>query len=558
MRCIFSLAITLADQLYMNRIQLIVLFLFGLSNHTWAQKIIEIESAKQAVDTLFFVDKEKGLEVSEHYLPIAQSIQDTFYITYFLDQAGELNRFLGHLRKAESQLLTCLEYKKDWEDLQDLSITYNNLGKTYKMMGEYELALNNFLKAYSLMEVSDNLLGQGYYLNNIGTLFDDQQNYPKAIEYYNRSYEVKKITGDSAGMASTSYNVGISYFNMSQWDQALDYFYRSYRSTSYQTLPNKRIRALTSIGRTLIRKAEYTDANQLLLSALPFLEKTDDQVLTPRLYLALSESYRGIENFDSANYFNELGFTNAVDKNNPKLMQDLYVDRSENFYGLEEYKRAFDALEQANSYNDSLLSEASIKAFTDVESKYNSERNLRLRKEAEIEVFKQKEVVQEKQQQLLWLLVLALFLTIVFIFLLLKYRAKRRSESLVLGQKMLIEKRNIELSKMNKRLEEELQDMHISIEEKSVILNNVFSKSHQSNLPPELLKLSPREMEVLANLALGLTNDQLAEKLFVSKTTIKTHLQRIYSKLLVRNRAQAVAIAHKYNIIGEHSVEELS
>ena len=58
-------------------------------------------------------------------------------------------------------------------------------------------------------------------------------------------------------------------------------------------------------------------------------------------------------------------------------------------------------------------------------------------------------------------------------------------------------------------------------------------------------------MEVLSYLALGWTDEQLAEKLFVSKSTIKTHLRRIYSKLLVRGRAEAVAIAHKHNIVGE-------
>lgn len=57
-------------------------------------------------------------------------------------------------------------------------------------------------------------------------------------------------------------------------------------------------------------------------------------------------------------------------------------------------------------------------------------------------------------------------------------------------------------------------------------------------------------MEVLACLALGNTDQEIADKLFISKSTAKTHLRRIYSKLLVNGRAGAVAIAHKYDIIG--------
>ena len=65
-----------------------------------------------------------------------------------------------------------------------------------------------------------------------------------------------------------------------------------------------------------------------------------------------------------------------------------------------------------------------------------------------------------------------------------------------------------------------------------------------------MLSLSKREMEVLACLALGNTDQEIADKLFISKSTAKTHLRRIYSKLLVNGRAGAVAIAHKYDIIG--------
>ena len=57
-------------------------------------------------------------------------------------------------------------------------------------------------------------------------------------------------------------------------------------------------------------------------------------------------------------------------------------------------------------------------------------------------------------------------------------------------------------------------------------------------------------MEVLSHLALGWSDEQLAEKLFISKATVKTHLRRIYSKLSVRGSAQAVSSANKYNLIG--------
>jgi len=55
--------------------------------------------------------------------------------------------------------------------------------------------------------------------------------------------------------------------------------------------------------------------------------------------------------------------------------------------------------------------------------------------------------------------------------------------------------------------------------------------------------LSPRETEVLALAATGMSNMVIAETLFVSKDTVKTHLSRAYRKLGVGDRAAATAAA---------------
>ena len=62
--------------------------------------------------------------------------------------------------------------------------------------------------------------------------------------------------------------------------------------------------------------------------------------------------------------------------------------------------------------------------------------------------------------------------------------------------------------------------------------------------------LTPREREVLALLAEGLEQRDIAAKLFISPKTVATHIQRILSKLGVRSRAQAVAAAHRDDLVG--------
>ena len=57
--------------------------------------------------------------------------------------------------------------------------------------------------------------------------------------------------------------------------------------------------------------------------------------------------------------------------------------------------------------------------------------------------------------------------------------------------------------------------------------------------------LTPREGEVLALIAGGLSNTEIAEQLFVSEATVKTHINRAFAKTGVRDRAQAVAYAFR-------------
>ena len=63
------------------------------------------------------------------------------------------------------------------------------------------------------------------------------------------------------------------------------------------------------------------------------------------------------------------------------------------------------------------------------------------------------------------------------------------------------------------------------------------------------LGLSPREMEVLQLMAAGLSNQEIADRLYVSLNTIKTHSAKIFEKMDVRRRTQAVDMAKRLKII---------
>ncbi|MDH6582713.1 DNA-binding CsgD family transcriptional regulator [Streptomyces sp. SAI-133] len=67
--------------------------------------------------------------------------------------------------------------------------------------------------------------------------------------------------------------------------------------------------------------------------------------------------------------------------------------------------------------------------------------------------------------------------------------------------------------------------------------------------PARLSALTPREREVMSLVATGLSNDEIAERRFVTPVTVKTHANRAMAKLGARDRAQLVVIAYETGLV---------
>jgi DNA-binding NarL/FixJ family response regulator len=83
------------------------------------------------------------------------------------------------------------------------------------------------------------------------------------------------------------------------------------------------------------------------------------------------------------------------------------------------------------------------------------------------------------------------------------------------------------------------------------LVGSLPNESADDTAPAALRSLTEREHEVFLAMARGLTNAEIAEKLFLSESTVKTHVGRVLQKLDARDRVQAVILAHRWRVVGD-------
>ena len=81
------------------------------------------------------------------------------------------------------------------------------------------------------------------------------------------------------------------------------------------------------------------------------------------------------------------------------------------------------------------------------------------------------------------------------------------------------------------------------------LVREFMAKPRPGETSPELADLSERERQVFGHLAGGLSNAEIARVMFLSEATVKTHINRLFTKLRVRDRVQAVIYAYESGFV---------
>jgi DNA-binding CsgD family transcriptional regulator len=307
--------------------------------------------------------------------------------------------------------------------------------------------------------------------------------------------------------------------NMKDYEKAFEYYKKANAIYEREKDLNNQIITENNIANIFLLRNKPFEAELIINHILRLnREKGNDNYLN-KIYLNLSKSYKQQKKLsDALDYAQKsLHFSQKFsDKDTEvkalKLLNDIYEEKHD-------YQTANRILKEYYSKKNKLSGETNQLKIEGLNVKYSL-----TEKENQIKILSLKNKINAKKMFILWLLIIALILVLGGVFLF--YQLKQKQNKIEMMQMRM---------KINKFL---VQAQENAMESQTLLNKDVFD-----NLQP--YDLTEKEKEVLLWISKGLTNKEIAEKMFISINTVKSHTKNIYIKMDVRNRTEAAKMVQK-------------
>ncbi len=388
-----------------------------------------------------------------------------------------LKELKGNYEEAIGMYLEAAKYFSDIGDSLSLAVVYTNIAVVYQEMNIPEKSLQYNRMGLNIKLRKHDTLSAATNYNNIGVLCDELLSQPdSAIRYYQKAVVIYQNYKAPARLASAINNVGRMHLGLKQLALASEEFNKAYHLMDSLDNPHGKARVLRNQG---------------------------------ELYFSLLNNQKAIEVFQQA-----LNLFRDVD--DKKSMLEISELISKVYMAGGNFAKAAEFMKIQNQLKDTLMNNDSKTIIAEMETRFQVREKNKTIHLLEL----QDELNQRKIRNQVWVLVLliiiSLLILVVFIFYSNRHKLKDKQLRLELQNYLL------RIDKLQNEVKEKATD-------------NKFSEEKANEF-----QLSEREVEVLKLIASGYKNAEIAERLFVSQNTIKTHIKNIYVKLDVKNRIEAL------------------
>lgn len=401
------------------------------------------------------------------------------------------------------KILDSLQQKILKKDLPLYTIELHFIkGCAYRYLSKYDSVMHHFNKVIDLAEK----YGYKHYTTNVyrtlGDEYIDVGLHDKAIENYNKAIAIHKEFGDEIGAITCSYD-GLIEFSEGKYEES--------NRIIKKKLPEFKKSLDAYVYFLGIVALNYRDLNQYD-SAKVYIDKIPNNYLLDSYYNYHKNSlytnyYLKKDDIDSARYYNKLIKAFNYDENHIITYYENELNIAKRNNNVQLQLQYADSIEKIRSTQ---LKKLKTDQISNTESLLQYEERIKEEK---------KRIFQHKIFFMITILVLLLIIYALF------KRSKRnriKQEHIIAKMQQQLQETVQELTKIKtKSTENSQEEIALKIEE--------LSKKHD---------LTERETDVLVQITKGLNNQQIADKLFVSVSTVKFHTHNLYSKLDVKRRTE--------------------
>lgn len=396
-----------------------------------------------------------------------------------------------------------------------------SLAVTYRKLNLENEAFDNYFKSLKLAEQINDKKGITIALNGMGNVFLNTEQYDKALHYLKKALTIETKNENPRGQEYGLANIGEVFLFQKEYDSAYHYFSRALELSLKN--PRKESTAIkyNFFGLLYQKKGEFEKSTEFYQKAIPDFIKYKNTRYHSNSLINIGVNQLELKQFDKAKTNISLGLKKAKQvksKENTTLAYKALTD----YYKLtKDYKNALITQEYATTYHDSIVNEVSQKNIISSQVAYES-----YKKDQKIQdLAKSMQLSDEKAESNRWRFIYSILISILIISGLL--------------YSIILFRRNSDLEIQQKNTELQNYLLYIDELESKSASKHKLTKQDISHKFDEY-ELSKRQIEVLKHIANGLNNTEIAEKMFVSNNTIKTHISNIYAKLDVKNRVQAI------------------
>ncbi len=498
-------------------------------------------------------------------LTLLSSCDNNKEVVVSIDKSDSLkiNNLLDSLKNNYESFSDSINYLSDEIEHQINNIVeinnypylYNRIGQIHYSKSQFNLAKEYFIKTKNAFLSRNDSLEAAKQTANIGAMHEATGNYVDAISNYLYALEIFENRNEQLFSSLIYNNIGIVYQKMGYPKKAIKYYKESYKIKTDNNKLELASSSLVNIGTVYEELLENTD------SALQYYIKSENicKALNDSINLAIVQNNIGnihlINNdFDSASYYFQISQETFNKYNNIDGKANVNKNIGKLLLAKGKYNESIiilnNALDYAKSIGDKkntinilpLLSRAYSKQDNYKESnkillEYQQLKDsiLRIENQESINQLEVKYKVKEKNNKITILeletnvkdkriLILIAALSIILII----------SLALFVLFRLYRKNKNLEI----KQMRYDISDYISQIEE----IKEDATSITEENLIDRLKKfdLSKKEEEVLILISKGFKNAEIADKMFISINTVKSHTKNIFVKLDVRNRIEAV------------------